>query len=114
MDATQLKFADKTFDIAAISLALHHMPENVQLRVLSEIRRVTRRKVITVEPHTPFKKQLRRPWGVVASVIDESEYMQQWAIQDFNKTCQNAGLQVESYEIMTFAIHRITVCKPMV
>jgi ubiquinone/menaquinone biosynthesis C-methylase UbiE len=113
MDATKLKFSDNTFDVSTISLALHHMPEDTQIQVLSELARVTRHKVIVVEPHQPFNPKLHWLWKIVADVIDESEYIHQWVKQDFNQTCQKAGLEIESIEITTLAIHRITVCKPV-
>jgi len=112
MDASELKFRDNSFDISTISLALHHMPENEQVKVLSELARVTRRRVIIVEPHQPFNQKLHWLWGIVGSIVDESKYMPQWVRQDFNQTCNNAGLDVEDIEVSTRSVHRITVCKP--
>ncbi len=113
MDATALKFPANYFDISTLSLALHHMPEATQNQVLSEMARVTRRKVVLVEPHQPFNSKLHWAWGLVGSIVDKSEYMRQWVRQDFNQTCRAAGLEVEDFSVTTFAIHRITVCKPM-
>ena len=113
MDTTDIKFRDNSFDISTISLALHHMPEEEQIKALSELARVTRRKVIIVEPHQPFNKKLHWLWGIVGSIIDESKYMPQWVRQDFNQTCKNSGLEVESIEVTTRSIHRITVSKPV-
>ena len=113
MDATNLKFSDHSFDVSTISLALHHMPEETQVQVLSELARVTLHKVIIVEPHQPLNPKLHWLWRIVADIIDESEYISQWVKQDFNQTCQKAGLEIESVEITTLAIHRITVCKPV-
>ena len=112
MDATNLQFPANSFDITTLSLALHHMPEDTQIEVLSEIARVTRRKVIIVEPHQPFSRWLHSIWGFVASHVDKSEYMPQWVRQDFNRTCQNAGLQVDEIRVATLAIHRLTACRP--
>jgi ubiquinone/menaquinone biosynthesis C-methylase UbiE len=114
MDATNLKFPTNHFDIATLSLALHHMPETTQHKVLSEMARVARRKVILVEPHQPFNQKLHRAWGIIANMVDESEYMPQWAQQDFNQTCRKAGLEVEEIAVTTLGIHRITACKPVV
>jgi len=114
MDATEMKFPAKYFDVATLSLALHHMPNRTQHKVLSELARVTRRKVILVEPHQPFNKNLHWAWGLVASLVDESEYMPQWVRQDLSQTCQTAGLEVEKIVVKTFAIHRITICRPVV
>lgn len=111
MDAVALKFHDQSFDICTISLALHHMPEDVQHRVLTEMARVSRRKVVIVEPHTPQNPRLWKAWATVASWIDESELLHDWARQDFDETCWTAGLEVERNQVATLGIHRITVCR---
>ncbi len=113
MDACHLAFDRHSFDVSAISLALHHMPEVVQHQVLSELARVTRRKIIIVEPHQPFAAWKHTAWALIATIIDESEYMFEWARQDFNRVCAQAGLAVEHVEVTTLAIHRITVCRPV-
>ncbi|MBU0512900.1 MAG: methyltransferase domain-containing protein [Chloroflexi bacterium] len=113
MDATDLQFPANSFDVTTLSLALHHMPENTQHQVLSEIARVTRRKVVLVEPHQPFAQWMHSIWGFVASFVDKSEYMPQWVHQDFNQTCYKAGLKVDEIRVSTLAIHRLTACNPM-
>jgi ubiquinone/menaquinone biosynthesis C-methylase UbiE len=112
MDATRLAFDDVAFDISVLSLALHHMPEPVQINVLSELRRVTRRRVVLIEPEVPVKPNWMPAWVVVANIIDESEYMGEWVRQDFEATCLKAGLRVESIESSTFWLHRIILCDP--
>ena len=112
MDATELAFADGSFEISMLSLALHHMPVQTQLQVLRELRRVTSRCVVIVEPDIPVKPEWVPLWIFVASVIDESEYMQEWVHQDFVTTCKTAGLNVESIHGTTFGLHRIVICNP--
>jgi len=112
MDATRLGFSENTFHVSTVSLALHHMPERIQLKVLSELAHVTRHKVIIVEPHQPYNEKIHRLWAFIASIIDESEFMSQWVRQDLNQTCTNAGLEVEFTEVCTLAVHRITLCRP--
>ena len=112
MDATRLGFPDDSFDVSVLSLALHHMPEEVQVNVLSELRRVTRRRVVLIEPEVPVKPGWMPAWAFVANIIDESEYMGEWVRQDFAGTCRSAGLQVELIETSTFWIHRIILCNP--
>ncbi|HUG33366.1 MAG TPA: class I SAM-dependent methyltransferase [Anaerolineales bacterium] len=112
MDATRLGFPDASFDVSVLSLALHHMPESVQVNVLGELRRVTRRRVVLIEPDVPVKPNLIPAWVFVANIIDESEYMGEWVRQDFEATCRKAGLQVELIESSTFWLHRIILCDP--
>lgn len=59
MDASELPFGAKSFDISSISLALHHMPKEVQIDVLCELRRVTRKRVVIIEPHTTNRGGVR-------------------------------------------------------
>ncbi|HXD12356.1 MAG TPA: methyltransferase domain-containing protein [Anaerolineales bacterium] len=112
MDATHLAFPDKSFEVTMLSLALHHMPEKVQLQVLSELCRVTRRRAVIIEPDVPVKPNWVPAWKFVAAIIDESEYMHEWVEQDFLGTCKTAGLQVEKVEESTFWLHRLIVCSP--
>jgi ubiquinone/menaquinone biosynthesis C-methylase UbiE len=112
MDATDLAFADHSFEISLLSLALHHMPISVQVRVLQELRRVTSRRIVIIEPDVPVDERWIPLWSFVASIIDESEYMHEWVYQDFASTCHAAGLNVEAVHRTTFGLHRILVCNP--
>jgi len=112
MDATELAFADYSFQISMLSLALHHMPIQTQLQVMRELRRVTSRCIVIIEPDIPVKPEWVPLWKFVASVIDESEHMNEWVYQDLAATCQTAGLNVESIHGTTFGLHRIVICNP--
>jgi len=112
MDATQLAFADKSFEVSSLSLALHHMPETVQLNVLKELCRVTQRRIVIIEPDVPVKQNWVPVWKFIAAIIDESEYMHEWVRQDLARTCLHAGLHVEAVYESTFGLHRIVVCAP--
>ena len=112
MDATHLAFADKSFEVSSLSLALHHMPETVQLNVLKELCRVTQRRIVIIEPDVPVQQNWVPVWKFIAAIIDESEYMHEWVRQDLARTCLNAGLHVESVCESTFGLHRIVVCAP--
>jgi ubiquinone/menaquinone biosynthesis C-methylase UbiE len=112
MDAINLAIADRSFDISIISLALHHMPVPIQMHVLRELRRVTSRRIVIVEPDVPVDHRWSPLWSFVASIIDESEYMHEWVYQDFINTCHTAGLKVESVHATTLGLHRILLCDP--
>jgi ubiquinone/menaquinone biosynthesis C-methylase UbiE len=112
MEATCLGFADQSFEVSMLSLALHHMPEPVQVKVLKELRRVTSRRVVIIEPGVPVKPNWISTYVFVASIIDESEYMHEWVHQDLSKTCEHAGLPVEAIVSTTFGLHRILLCEP--
>lgn len=112
MDATHLAIADDSFEISVIALALHHMPASVQICVLKELRRVTSKRILIIEPDVPVDRRWSRLWSFVASAIDESEYMHEWVYQDFIRTCRTAGLHVESVHGTAFGLHRILLCDP--
>ena len=114
MDATNLAIADRSFEISMISLALHHMPISVQVCVLMELRRVTSRRIVIIEPDVPVDQRWSPLWSLVASIIDESEYMHEWVYQDFIWTCHMAGLNVEAVYGTTFGLHRILLCDPQI
>jgi hypothetical protein len=88
------------------------MPASVQVGVLAEMRRVTRRRVVIIEPDVPVKPNWVPAYIFVASIIDESEYMHEWARQDFLGTCESAGLRVDAVHGSTFGLHRIVLCDP--
>lgn len=112
LDATNLAFAENSFEISVLSLALHHMPIAVQLAVLKELRRVTTKRIVIIEPHTPANRRWFALWAGVAALIDESEYIHEWVQQDFVNTCFTANLNVESVHVTSLGLHRILLCDP--
>jgi ubiquinone/menaquinone biosynthesis C-methylase UbiE len=112
MDATHLAFAENSFDVSMLSLVLHHMPMEVQMCVLKELHRVTTRRVVIIEPHTPDNPRLFPLWARVADLIDESEYMHEWVHQDFEGTCSGASLNVVSRHVTSLGLHHILLCDP--
>jgi SAM-dependent methyltransferase len=60
MDAARLGFADGSFACASLTLGLHDMPYEVRRRVLRELARVTRGRVVIAEPSAP-RHPLQRP-----------------------------------------------------
>ncbi|MBI3955951.1 methyltransferase domain-containing protein [Candidatus Gottesmanbacteria bacterium] len=56
-DATDLPFKDNEFDVTSISLGLHDMPPEVDIIVLEEIKRVTKKngKILIVDYNEPRK-----------------------------------------------------------
>jgi len=112
MDASNLAFTENSFEISVLSLALHHMPIAVQLAVLKELRRVTTKRIVIIEPHTPANPRWFALWAGVAALIDESEYIHEWVQQDFVDTCFAANLNVESIHVTSLGLHRIILCDP--
>jgi ubiquinone/menaquinone biosynthesis C-methylase UbiE len=112
-DALQLPFTGRSFDVVAVSLALHHMPEETQIRVMKEMSRLSRRRVITMEWHTPENPALQRIKGWLVQLMDISEYIQPWMGQDFRETCRKAELEIIEERVLTGGFHRLSVCVPL-
>jgi ubiquinone/menaquinone biosynthesis C-methylase UbiE len=112
MDGTALGFRDKEFDVSTVSFVLHHMPEPVQCKLLVEVVRVTRKKVVIIEPNTPANPRLQPLWATIHSWFDESEHHDEWSRQDFAETCRSVNLAVDEVHLATLSIHRLTACTP--
>ena len=112
-DATQLPFSSKSFDVVVISLALHHMPETVQIDVMKEMTRLASKKVLMLEWHAPRKPRWQGLKSSLVRLVDESEHLPAWMRQDFVSTCNKAGLEVQREEVISLGFHRLTVCRPL-
>ncbi len=89
-DALLLPFSDHSFTVVVTSLALHHMPEPIQVKVISEMTRLAIDKVIMLEWHTPETPVRKTIKGLLIRLMDVSEYIQPWMHQDFSA---HAGLR---------------------
>jgi len=70
-NAMRLPFPEKHFDKAMLVNALHHFPDDGAVRLLSEIRRVTRRLVLIIDADGTPKGLLRR----LLVAIDRGKFM---------------------------------------
>ncbi len=110
-DARHLEFADKSFDVAVISLALHDMPRPVRLEVLREIARVTRERIVVVDydfPETPWLRRLL----VRLVQLFETAYLTRFADEGVLPHLREAGLdQVETrlYRPLVFGSFVVTL-----
>ena len=59
-DGEKLPFADETFDVVVAICVLHHIPESLRFKVVSEMVRVTRPEgIVAVFEHNPFNPLTR-------------------------------------------------------
>jgi ubiquinone/menaquinone biosynthesis C-methylase UbiE len=110
MDATRLDFADREFDVSAISFALHDMPPQVREKVLREMTRVTKRKIVIVEYH-PSQNSVLRALYISLISLYESKYFSEFAKSDFRGLLARCGLQVEREKTAWLGLLRICVCR---
>ena len=113
MDAEHLEFPNDSFEITTIALALHHMPEDVQVRVLTEATRVTKNKVVIVDYNPPKNKKVNTLWGIIFSFLDQSELMKEWAKQNLSAVFTKANLRIKKRVITTMGLHQILVLEPL-
>jgi ubiquinone/menaquinone biosynthesis C-methylase UbiE len=95
MDASQMEFEDKSFDIVTISLGLHDMPLEVRTAVLNESKRVLKPngKLFILEHDLPKNKIFS---SISAKVIDkfESRYFLPFVKSDFQAYLQSFGFKI--------------------
>jgi len=111
MDATRLDFADREFDVSAISFGLHDMPPEAREEALRELARVTRKRIVIVDYNPPSNPILRAIYIALVSLW-ESKYFPEFARSDFGGLLARCGLQVERERPTYFGFLRICVCRP--
>lgn len=112
-DASRLPFADDTFNTVSISLALHDMPLDVQMRALREMRRVARQRVIIVEPRGPHHMLGRWFYIHIGALIDESLHFAEYIRRDFEAHLSEAGLRIASTRRVFHGLLTIYVCESL-
>jgi ubiquinone/menaquinone biosynthesis C-methylase UbiE len=109
MDATNLDFSDKEFDVSCISFGLHDMPPEVREEVLREMGRVTRGKIVIVDYRPRENRFLRAVYRTLIPVY-ESEYFPDFIRSDFEALLARCGLQVEGEKALWLGFVRICLC----
>ena len=111
MDATRLDFADREFDVSAISLALHDMPPEAREETLRELARVTQKRIVIVDYNPPSNPLLRAIYIALVSLW-ESKYFPEFARSDFKGLLARCGLRVKAEKTTWLGFLRICVCHP--
>jgi ubiquinone/menaquinone biosynthesis C-methylase UbiE len=94
-NAACLPFGNESFDEASISLALHDMPEEIELQVLREMRRVTKTsgEILIVE-YADLSHGFKSILNLLIGLY-ESKYYRDFARRDLHKLLSDAGLTVK-------------------
>ena len=111
-DASRLPFADGTFDVVSISLALHDMPLDVQMNALREMARVSRGRVVIVEPRCTQHRLGSWLYIHLGAIIDESMHWIEYMRRDFDAHLMQAGLRIASTHRIFHNLLTIFVCEP--
>ena len=114
MDATDLTLADKSFDIALISLALHEMEEETQRTILLELHRVLKDngKLIVIEWDKPktFGKKVKFSFIELVEPKSFKRMMQ----QDMQKYFEKVGFEMEDTVLCDYTkVYKLRKAKTM-
>ena len=106
-DAVKIGFPDDTFDASSISLGLHDMPEEIAIKILNEMIRVTKKggQVIIADYNTPQNwhgHQFMKLW--------ESQYYQHFLEVGINHYLDKVGLTPTSKDVILFNNYQVIVC----
>lgn len=94
-DATNLPFADNSFEVSTISFALHDMPLSIREKVLKEMERVTRPEgiIIVVDYDLP-KNRIGRSLVYHLNSLFESDYYKDFIKSDLEALLRKHGITV--------------------
>lgn len=88
MDARQLAFADRSFDLCSISMGLHEFDPGDRRRILREMSRVSRRHVLVADYSGP------QPWFVGLAEWIEGSHYHDLVWNDMGEQIERAGLRI--------------------
>jgi len=113
-DATSLPFADDTFHLTTVSLALHDMPRPVRLAVLAEMRRVTRPdgRILVVDYGFPRSGPLRAFYRWFFGLF-ELDYFHDFLREDLEDLVSAAGLRVVRRARSHIHAFALLLCDPL-
>lgn len=95
-DAAHLPFADRSFDVSTISMALHEMPLPVRRQVLTEMRRVTRNRALVMDWVKPPRGWLWRQGVALVERLEGGCY-QEFIQKDLRPMLEETGFYVLGY-----------------
>lgn len=110
-DASSIPFKNSEFDVASISLSLHDMPEKIGLKVLIEMKRVTKKngKILIIDYHRPNNKFIAMFFNKLFSIW-ESKYYQSFMKMGINYYLKKVKLDCKSKGLYFFKNIQIVEC----
>ena len=102
-DATELSFADGSFDAVIISNALHIMPEPT--RVLASISRVLKPKGLLIAPTYSHGHLSEATWNLNAKILKfiGFETYSRWTPEGYVEFIRQNGFQIETWQVLRAA-----------
>lgn len=107
-DATSLPFEDYTFDVSAISFALHDMPSTIRGKILKEMARVTKAggTIVIVDYALP-RNRIGRFLVYHFTKLYESKYYVDFINSDIEELLREYGIRLEATKGILFGAGRI-------
>jgi demethylmenaquinone methyltransferase/2-methoxy-6-polyprenyl-1,4-benzoquinol methylase len=109
-DASELPYEDGTFDVSSISLGLHDMPQEMGLKVLSEMNRVTKLDgtiIITEHNKSPTLFGSIIHWFMKRF---DTRYYQLFIDAGLGSYTNACGLTIKAHRTELFGIIQVAVC----
>ena len=102
-DATELSFADSSFDAVIISNALHIMPDPV--KVLANIKRVLKPNGLLIAPNFSHGHISASSWNLNAKFLKfiGFETYSKWTPEEYIEFIQQNGFRVERWQVLRAA-----------
>lgn len=111
-DATRMPFKRGSFDASVVSFGLHDMPEELRVRVIKEMMRVTKKgaPIIIADYATPADGIVRRTERRISNLF-ESVYYDSFMETGLSRYLVAAGLRAARREVLLFGIAQVVRCK---
>jgi ubiquinone/menaquinone biosynthesis C-methylase UbiE len=106
-----LPFPDETFDVVTSSLMMHHLPEHVQVKGLSEIRRVLKPggRILIADMKRPSNSFIKRFF----TLLVQHGHAMQFGIEDLLELLKEAGFEeIKQLEDRFLTIGFVRATKP--
>jgi demethylmenaquinone methyltransferase/2-methoxy-6-polyprenyl-1,4-benzoquinol methylase len=109
-DATELPFADESFDAACVSFALHEMPASIRDRVVREMARVTKVRGVAVVVDYALPRNRVASWLAYHIVkLYERDHYATFVRSDVAALVERAGIRVSDNRLALGGLARIIV-----
>jgi len=111
MDARELDFSDNYFDCTTVSAALHDMPTSAKKKVIREMVRVTKNRIVIFEPRIFKIPIFAVTYGLLGEFFDESLNFMEYARDSLDQILKDNHLEVIKNENACYGFMNIKVCE---
>ncbi len=110
VDATKTPFQEDEFDISYISFGLHDMPQNIRDKVLEEMKRVTRWRIVILDYSIPKNPIIKKLYTLFISIY-ETKYFRDFAKRDLESILIQKGFKIIANYPSLWNTCKIYICR---